>query len=210
LIWEAESYTPTTYPGKALPSEGSRVFVIAMSNFVTADGTKIEDRNLSYEWVANFRPNRAASGVGKNVYVVDLPQGRAETDISVTVRENGGSLVASETLSIAPFAPRVLIYEEHPLLGTRYERALSDTYPLRSSEVTMRAEPYFLSGSISSFSYTWTLGGRFIPSFGRLGELLTLRLGDGSGTAPLSARATSASTQGGTNSKPLSIRFGSL
>ena len=42
LIWEADSYTPPFYSGKALPASDADITIVAISQFVTSSGTKLK------------------------------------------------------------------------------------------------------------------------------------------------------------------------
>jgi len=53
LLWEADSYTPPFYRGRAVPTSGSTIRLFAVPHFVASDGTVIAVR---YRRVLGFVP----------------------------------------------------------------------------------------------------------------------------------------------------------
>src|SRR3989338_8759270 len=65
LLWQAnDSYVPPFYRGKALPSTGGEIKIVALPE---AKGTS--PRNLVYNWKKDYTNDAPASGYGKNFYL---------------------------------------------------------------------------------------------------------------------------------------------
>src|SRR3989344_8042891 len=66
LLWQAnDSYVPPFYKGKALPSSGTEIKVVAMPE-IRVGATTANPKTLSYDWKKNYSNSPADSGYGKN------------------------------------------------------------------------------------------------------------------------------------------------
>ena len=203
LVAEPVSSAPPLYPGKPLaPIEGS-VRVVAVANFRTTGGTALDPSTLSYKWTVDDTQIANSSGIGKNVVIVASPlQYRART-VSVAIASRDGSLVGGDSLSLSPQEPSVRIYENDPLLGIRFDRALVNTFTITGAESTLYGAP---------FSVPTTYGAPFLQWFvnsiaAQTGSSITLRpTGEGQGSASLSLTASSGTNA--TASMNLSLVFG--
>ena len=175
LVAEPVSSAPPLYPGKPLaPIEGS-VRVVAVANFRTTGGTALDPSTLSYKWTVDDTQIANSSGIGKNVVIVASPlQYRART-VSVAIASRDGSLVGGDSLSLSPQEPSVRIYENDPLLGIRFDRALVNTFTITGAESTLYGAP---------FSVPTTYGAPFLQWFvnsiaAQTGSSITLRTNRG-------------------------------
>jgi len=123
--------------------------------------------------------------------------------VSVTVSNQDGSLVGGGSLSLSPMEPSVRIYENDPLLGIRYDHALSDRFSIISAESTLFAAPFSLPTTIGTPFIQWFLNG----SVAQTGSSITLRpTGSGQGSASLSLTASAGGNT--TATADLSLTFG--
>lgn len=167
LLWEAPvSYTPPFYKGKALPASGTLIRVVALPTFVTTGGDALNANNVVYKWKRNrsYRDFNEASGPGENVIQFVLDFLRPNEFVEVEAASFGKSITAQGGVVFEPFDPSIRFYNNHPLRGVQYERALGDELLLANqSEITLRAEPYFFDargGSVGALSYEWKVNGR--------------------------------------------------
>lgn len=204
LVSEPLSTAPPLYLGKAGTPLGGSVRIVAIASFRDGAGRSLDPAALSYAWTMDGARQAAMSGIGKNVVVVASPLQYRDRSVSVTVASGNGSFVSGAALSIVPVLPHLRIYENDPLLGVRFDRALGGAYEIRGAEAPLFAALYSFPILASAPAVTWYLNGRAAES----GPSITLRpTGRGAGTASLSlvaaigdvARATSA----------LSLSFGS-
>lgn len=203
IVAEPVSSAPPLYPGKPLaPLEGT-VRVVAVANFQSASGKLLDSSALSYVWTVDGAQIVNSSGIGKESILVASPlQYRART-VSVSVMSQDGSLVGGASFSFSPQEPSLRIYENDPLLGIRYDHALSSEYAITGAESSLYAAP---------FSFPITSGAPFLQWFlngttAQTGNSITLRpTGSGQGNALLSLTASNGSYTTATAS--LSLSFG--
>lgn len=186
LIAEPLSSAPVLYPGKPLvPLEGN-TRVVAVANMADAAGKILDPATLSYSWTVDDTRIANSSGIGKSAVIVASPLQYRERTVSVVVQSQMGNLVGGATLSLSPQEPSVRLYENDPLFGIRFDHALSSTYAIRGSEVSLYAAPFSLPLIHGVPFIQWFLGG----TAAQTGNLITLRpSGSGNGTANLSLTA---------------------
>lgn len=202
LIAEPISSAPVLYPGKPLvPLEGS-VRVVAVANLKNASGKSLDPSALSYAWAVDGMQIADSSGIGKQAVIVASPLQYRSRDVSVAVTSQDGSLVGGASLSFSSEEPSVRIYENDPLLGIRFERALSNTYTITGAESTLYAAPFSLSLIQGVPLIQWFLDG----AAAQTGSSITLRpAGSGQGSALLSLVASAGDYTKATVSLPLSF-----
>jgi len=160
LLWEAETSAPPFYRGKTLPSSGSMLRVVAFPNFLTDQKTQIPARELFYDWSVGGKKMLAESGFGKNYIVAPTKPLATRTDVSVTVTSSDSTLEATKKIIIPSVEPEVVLYEEKPLLGVLYEKAVEGTFMLLGNEATLKAEGYHFAVRHDNTTYAWNLNGK--------------------------------------------------
>jgi hypothetical protein len=189
LIWQAHSYTPPFYKGKALfPYEGD-VTVAAIPNFGPATASE-----YVYTWQVNGANDPADSGYQKNSIVVSGDILENPIDISVTVTSFDGKVSGTGETTITPTAPQSVLYENSPLYGIIFNRSLSNGFTLTNNEVSLITEPFFFSTDDNGnpdVGYEWDLNNNPIST--NTGEnALTLRTPSGSsGVSELAIKTVS-------------------
>jgi hypothetical protein len=188
LVAEPISSAPVLYRGKSLvPLEGS-VRVVAVANLRNASGKISGPASLSYRWTVDGMQISNSSGVGKETVLVAAPLQYRSREVSVTVMSSDGSLVGGGSLSLSAEEPSVRVYENDPLLGIRFDHALSGTYTIKGAESSLYAAPFSLPTTSGAPLLTWFLNG----VQAQIGNSLTLRpTGSGKGSASLSFVASS-------------------
>lgn len=188
LILEPVSSVPPLYKGKSLvPLEGG-VRVVAVANLRNASGVALDPITLAYSWTVDDTKITSSSGIGRSSLVVASPlQYRART-VSVAVSSQDGALVGGNSVSLSPQEPSMRLYENDPLFGIRFDRALSSTYAIKGTEATLYAAPFSFPITSGAPLLQWFVNG----SAAQTGSLITLRpSGDGEGSASLSVTASS-------------------
>lgn len=106
-------------------------------------------------------------------------------------------------MSLSAEHPFVRIYENDPLLGIRYDRAISGSYTISGAETTLYAAPFSLPTTGGAPFIQWFLNG----SSAQTGNSITLRpTGSGEGNASLSLVASTGESN--TATANLSLEFG--
>ncbi|MEK7125947.1 MAG: hypothetical protein AAB517_02655 [Patescibacteria group bacterium] len=204
LVAEPISSSPPLYPGKSLvPLEGS-VRVVAMANLKGATGEAPRPSTYSYSWTVDGMQIANSSGIGKSTIIVASPLQYRVRDVSVAVMSSDGSLVGGAELSLTAMEPSVRIYESDPLLGIRYDRALSGSYSITGTEATLYVAPFSMPTTGGAPFIQWFLNG----DSAQTGNSITLRpTGSGKGNASLSLVASTK--RSGTATMNISLIFGS-
>ncbi len=186
IAWEAQTYTPILYRGKALHAPSSSIRVTALPVLVNRSGIELSEDDLQYTWSIHRSVQPQLSGYGKQSVVVENSRILQPLDIAVEVRSRDNTLVAANNVRIPVSQPQILLYEQNPVLGVRYARALGNEYAISAREATLVAEPYHLSTPVrddASLVFDWRVGAQRIEARG----LITLRPeGVGAGRVPLS------------------------
>ena len=158
VLWEAQTYTPPFYKGKALPTYKSLVKVTAIPRFnsLTSDPSQ-----YYYNWTYQ-RSLNVGKGLGKSSALITM--GFANTPIPVTVEVSLPSTdwVGSKSVNVTGTNPKLMLYEQAPLLGTQFNSGLPQKVNGEGSQFVVRAVPYFFSTDDydnGNLMYTWTVGG---------------------------------------------------
>ena len=201
LVIEPTSTTHPFYEGAALIGSEGNLRIIAIPDLRTSKGAQIPASSLVFTWKNGDQILQSSSGIGKSVLTASAPVRYRDTVISVTVSSQDSSVVGQASALISPGDPVMRIYANDPLLGVRYETALSGTVSLTDSEATYRAVPYYFT---TVPSLVWQVNGT--PS--QTGQDITVRpSGNGKGTAVLGVSASSG-TLGQAANATLSVLFG--
>jgi hypothetical protein len=216
LIWEALSYTPPFYEGKALHSMGGLVRVVAMPKIIDASGNQIDPSKLIYKWTLNGQIMGNDSGYGKQVLnVTNESYLQGGNDVSVTVSTPDSSLAANGDVFITPSDPKVVLYNNDPIQGIEYNAAVGDTLNLHQQNTfSLVAEPYFFNTASrddqDSLKYTWQLNGQTITlPIGNQQSMLTLQntsTSNGQSAIHLSIQSITEILQGA--QKDLTVNYG--
>lgn len=188
LLWEADTYTPPLYKGRALYSAGSGVRILAVPSVSDQSGAPIPASELTFKWQIGEQAYADRSGLGRDLLLITGSQLREEELVGVTVLRRDGSQAAASAIRIPATAPLARLYRADELRGVRYERALAGEEPLTTTETTIVAEPYFLSGGArmqTGFTYSWLLNGKDVAPQGEDRTIITLRQQGGEGRATL-------------------------
>jgi len=185
LIAEPQTTTHPLYPGAALVASQSTVRLVALADLRSASG-RLDPKSLIYDWKLGDQELAPQSGAGQSVLMVTAPMRYRDANVSVTVSDAADSVVGSASITLSPADPSVRMYESDPLLGPRFDTALSGTFAMRDTEASFLAVPYFLS---KAPGIQWSISGT--PS--GQGPVVTVKsAGSGQGSASLSAAATGA------------------
>ena len=174
IMWEADTYTPPFYKGKAMMVPQARVRIIAIPD-ITNTASPLGAGKLVYNWEKDEYPDVEASGYGKNTYSFTGPEPLTNNKVTLTVSSLDDTMQSSMNVFLPQAKPFILFYEKDPLLGVLYNKPLDTETALTKKEVSLSAEPYYFSnerGDTPIFNYTWSVNGQKIQNYGRT---ITLR-----------------------------------
>lgn len=167
LLWEADSYVPPFFRGRALPSPGTSIRAQAVARIAGPDGALLPESGIVYTWRRNGSVVRSASGRGKSSAVLPAP-GRFSADtIAVNASSADGAFEGAASARIPSFEPSLTLYEDHPLFGVLYNDALAASASRSDSEATFAAIPLFAAASSPTdprLVYAWSVNGKDVPT----------------------------------------------
>ncbi len=164
LIWQADTYTPPFYKGKALHSNQDPLRVVAEPFFMNAQGVRLNPTTLTYRWFIDGKIQDRASGYGKKTFQY-LPSILTKPyEVRVEVYSGDSSYKAASTVVIDDTQPEVLFYENHPLYGVLFNTALNGkSLILAEEEVSVIGVPLYFSKeqmATDFITYSWGLKNR--------------------------------------------------
>ncbi len=158
IVFDAPTYVPPFYRGRALPSGGGSMRLQAIARFPGTRGT-LADSSITYTWRRNNRILTSLSGLGKSNIVIDAPTPGDTDTISVRASANDDTLSATASVAIPSSEPAVMLYEDHPLFGVLFHSALPQEIPSRG-DITVAAVPYFVTAQRLNdpvLKYSWRI-----------------------------------------------------
>jgi len=192
LVWEANTYTPPFYKGKALNSNQATLKIIAIPHIVSSSGNKFSPNSLIYTWKKDWKVLGNESGYGRDVLVLDGLDIYNKTIITVEAKNQGGSIIAQKRIILNNQDSKIVFYEDDPLLGVLYENDLDKNFNLDKEEINIKAVPLFLSNEeldSGNIRYSWTMNSKKLTNL-ESQDYLVLRKGEHDGTTQLSLEIT--------------------
>ncbi len=188
LYWEASSYTPPFYKGKALPPSDDTVVVTAITPASFGDSA-----SLIYTWKMNGVVFGSLSGTGKSSLTLSGSPFVVDRLITVTVRNAEKTQEATGVVKIPVVKPRVVLYEDEPLRGLRFEKALDSMQQKTETDIGLVAYPFFFSelSQRRGLLYRWTVNGQAVEDVPHDGTIIARS--DTTGTSTVSVSAESPS-----------------
>jgi hypothetical protein len=172
IIYESYTYTPPFYKGKTDITSESLIKVIAIPHVLSSFGNIIPKESLNYKWRVNDQVITEYSGRGRNKIYYNIPFVVEELEVTVDIESPSGDFKTTEVITLSVNRPEVLIYQDHPTLGTVYVNELKDRVLLNKGEINFRAVPYFFNKR-SLLEFTWKMNGEIIEDF--VNNIITLR-----------------------------------
>jgi hypothetical protein len=175
LIIEPTGFVPPLYKGKALFINQGTFRAIAIPD-VFANGEQTASQDLTFKWLENNNVLQSSSGRGQNSVTITGGVPMRDIQIEVQVLDSSGTIVADASKVVSLESPEILFYEDSPLYGVLFNKAISGSYYLgQKPEVDIAAEPYFFnvtSDDSSNLNYQWAMGGNAIDTSGKTNELV--------------------------------------
>jgi hypothetical protein len=167
LIYEAVSYTPPFYKGKTLNPNQGVIVVNAIPEFVTPNGERISNNNLIYSWKKDRKTFTDSSGLGKNTFIYNGTVPIKEALIEVTVSSLDNEIYASKMIIINHDTPKIVFYEDNPIYGIMFNRAIKTGVRMITDEFKVRAIPYFTTVGYTNspdLDFKWSLNNSSISN----------------------------------------------
>ncbi len=196
LLWQAkESITPPLYRGKTLATKESKITFVAVPQFKDANGNFLSQDNLMYSWKRDHEDNPSLTGYDKTSFETPMTYMDSDVNAGVEVTSLDGNVVADKEQYFTPYDPKVLWYSISPLYGPQFDHALKDGYPVTGNNVSLIAEPYFMSPKTNKFmKYEWTVNGSTLKTPKIPNTLILQRNDNSKGSATVSLHLTNVAT----------------
>lgn len=192
LVWEANSYVPPFYKGKALHSRQGSLKLVAMPEFVK-NGKRILPQNLIYQWSNGVDVYQSQSGYGKSVVTLNGSLLGKQENIEVLVTDPVNNLVAQGFIDISPIDPEIVFYQNDPYYGLIFDSAIAGSFDLKTNEVQILSAPFFFTKEGGGLlQYNWMLNGQTIPDLSGSRTAIFKKPENESGRSTISLRMENA------------------
>lgn len=156
IAYESIGYLPPTYKGGSIPAYQSSVKFVAVPEFYTTAGIKIDPETLVYTWKKGSTVLGNDSGYGKQSLVIKGGVIPEPTTVSVSVQSKDAKINGEAAVRIDFNAPEIQFYKEDPLYGVLYNHAFRNSEPLTNNEFKIMSAPYYFE---DTGSFVWTING---------------------------------------------------
>lgn len=162
MLWEAYTYTPPFYKGKALDTQESLVKIVAIPSMFDKNGNKLSAESLVYKWKTKGELRTEASGFGKNIFTFRNDVVPVLETMEVEVSSIDNASVASNSLTMTNADTKPIVYKNDPLLGVLFNEAVFGTINMNGDEMGFSAYPFFFSTLTDrkNASYYWKMNGK--------------------------------------------------
>ena len=160
ILWEANTYVPPFYRGKALPTPESHITVVGIPN-VRNQGAQALENNMVFNWSVNGKNMSEESGFAKNPLVIRNDFLRRSERVELEVIHRDGLTRASRSTTIPISQTEVVVYEKRNFLRV----ANGYKVAARGEDLTLIAEPYYFSTKselLNLLEYNWFVNGEVV------------------------------------------------
>jgi hypothetical protein len=188
LLFEAVSYVPPFYKGKALNVNQGTVVVVAFPEIFTQGGKKFATNELIFNWKKDDVVIPSVSGIGKNYLTFSGTVPIRDAKIYVKATSMDQSISAEREITITTGSPKIVFYENSPIYGIMTNKAIRNTVQLLSDEFSVLAAPYFFSvgyDTTPDLDYAWTLNGQSVENQEPKNSFTVRQETKGAGTADI-------------------------
>ncbi|OGG48773.1 hypothetical protein A2704_03590 [Candidatus Kaiserbacteria bacterium RIFCSPHIGHO2_01_FULL_54_36b] len=185
LLVDSDSYTPPFYRGRPQAGAGTNIRLQAVPRFRRA-GTTFPASELVYTWRRNGEILGSFSGRGKSTAILPMAHLFGTDTISVEARSADGAISHTTSLSFSAAEPILTLYEDHPLYGILFHRALGASTFIPETEMTFAAVPFFaqaLHAYDPRLNFAWRVNTAEIPTKRTEPNKLTINAENSSGVA---------------------------
>jgi len=175
LVVEPMSYTLPFYKGKPLFINEGTIKIVAIPDIII-DGIKMASSDLNFKWKRGEIMLASNSGKGKNSIIINGSIPIRDINIELQILDSSGNVLAEKSKIISVDKPKILFYEDNPLYGILYNKAITGNYFLGTKEeLNIIAKPFsfnFMSDTPEESSYTWYTNGNYVAPNGKINELI--------------------------------------
>ena len=153
ILWEAQTYIPQHFMGRALPVDSSTIKAVALPHL--GDAKKTE--NLIYNWYKGGRLLTKLSGRGRSTIITASPSLYDDYNLSIEITDSHGIVLSKNGVKITTVEPEILFYTSSPLLGINFTKAITTNNAQQlNNESAFVALPYYFSiANPQELTYKW-------------------------------------------------------
>ncbi len=156
MVWETGGYTPPLYKGKVPFAYQNYLKVVAIPHLVDVNGKTIKPSQLVYKWKKDDVAMQDQSGFGKQSIVIKGDIVPRPFSITVDVGSVDSTVHGTGDLRFEAAAPTITFYEDDPLYGVYYNKAVGDAFTLSHNEAKILSAPYGFNIN-SGLTYEWSI-----------------------------------------------------
>ncbi len=160
ILWQADTYTPPFYRGKALPTPESFIKIVGLPNLKN-EGAQSQEKKIVFNWTQNNTNLPDSSGFGENPLVIRNDFLTREEIIDLKVVHRDGLTTAEASVAINIVDPEVVLYKQ----GVGLRNANTLTPATNNQDLVLRAEPYFFSAKrelLGLLNFDWIVNAKTI------------------------------------------------
>ena len=195
LLYDADSYTPPFYRGRPQASPGSTMHFQAVAHFTGAGGAAVPDSAIIYTWKRDGEVLGSISGKGRSSAAIASPSLFGSNVIEVDAQSADASAYGSAEMTVSSVDPSVTLYQDHPLFGIEFYKALDGSTLISDQEMTFVGVPYFAAAASpnqGSLNWAWSVNGGIVPATTTNANELTINAGASGGQASIGVSLTSS------------------
>jgi len=150
LTWTTDTYVPLDYYGKALPSRGSNIEVVAQLN-----SSQLNPNELNFNWFINHHIQKEGSGINKQIFRFNIGESVSKNKIiKVEISNLENTINISSSLSLKVYDPEIVLIAKKPPFGFSSQYKFSD-----DQEIEFIVQPYFFNiKDTDELNYEWSFG----------------------------------------------------
>ncbi|OGG56533.1 hypothetical protein A3D71_03290 [Candidatus Kaiserbacteria bacterium RIFCSPHIGHO2_02_FULL_55_20] len=194
LLVDSDSYVPPFYRGRPRASVGTNLHVQALPVFRRA-GKQVSASSLIYTWRRNDVILGSISGMGRSEATIPVEHLYGIDTISVEARSADGALSHTSSVSFSAYEPVLALYEDHPLNGVLYHRALGASAFVPGTEMTFAAVPFFAPVTTlhdPALDFAWHVNTAAVVTNSATPDKITINAENSSGIALIQLEVTHA------------------
>lgn len=194
LVVDSDSYTPPFYRGWPRPSAGTNLHLQAFPRFKRGSAM-VPASELIYTWRRNGEVLGTISGRGRAAAVIPVEHLFGTDTLSVEARTADDRLSHVSSIALSAEEPALVLYEDHPLYGVLYHRALSGSAFIPGIEATFAVTPFFAQARSvydTALRFDWRVNSAQIPTNLKNPGALTINAENSSGIAFIELDVTHA------------------
>ncbi len=159
LITETSGYTPPLYRGKNTYSQQNTLSLIAIPHLVDTNGKPIDQKNIIYTWKQNSTVLGDLSGYGKQNLKLKGSLIARPFLVDVKVTSSDGKAHAEKQIAVSADQPSITFYQNDPLYGVEYNKAVGDTVNLAHNQLKITAVPFGFDvvADAKALVYSWMI-----------------------------------------------------